>query len=730
MDSLIFNAVLRIESDDLLGFHRVVAVPAGRASVWLAFVGLWGASGEASPGEVPKRHLLSQVAVETLEALSQSGKISNVHMRPNGKLLAPPENLNDTERRLWELRCAQAAPLLDPRRVCDALADHGSIAPLIREMVEAGATSRATAHRLWHLLCVNGFEAASLYPRFDRCGAPGVLRPAEGGRRKNGRKPPHEQIGMPDPAPQRGVTTDDRLRILHHARALMKPGLSLQRLYPQLIERIYVTQYEETEHGRKPIVPPQGSYPNVRQVRHIVETGIAELERVRRKTTLGHFERNLRGLRGRAYDGVAGPGHAYAIDSTIGDVHLRSAINRAWPVGRPIVYVVVDVWSTAIVGFYACLMGPSWDTAKLALFSTCFDPKLLSELWGYQYVDVLHPAPTIPFHFWTDRGEYVSAAARRTCEILSISLAVNAAYRPDLKGLVEVLHRIAKDWQSTFLPGAIDARRPELDLRAPSAKQSALTLREYVQYLHGVFAHYNLCADRSHRMTSEMIATGAEPTPAGLWRFGHEAGFGYRKAIPQDRLITGLLRQGTAVTRRDGVFFEALQYESEIVAEQQWTAQARNFGSVERTAFHFPGSLAKFWWPDPDGSLQEFRLRGNARAPSDVTLEEWLDALAYEKLRRARQQQKRVEAAVCSLQAQRELREQAIARTAEADAAYVGARLNVREARALETTPVPPVPPAPREATQQTPLCDAGGNAGYDAVMDALLAEDDRNEDV
>ena len=724
MDALIFNAVFRIHSEDLCGLYRVVAVPPGRAIAWLAFIGHLKPSAEITARTQAPHALLSKVAVATLQTLAAEGCATPVELSLTGKRLSPPDALNAAERRRWATRCEQARPLLDANLICDTLERHNRIAPLVRQCIDSGKSSRSSAHRMWHLLCVNGFDTSSLYPRYERCGAPGVLRPAEGGRLKNGRRSTPERLGVPPPVVQRGTTTNDRVKILHHARSLMKPGLSLERLYPQLIERTYVIRYRETPRGRKPVAPVAGSYPNLRQVRYIIESGVSELERVRRKTTLGHFERNLRGLRGRAFDGVAGPGQAYAIDSTIGDIHLRSSINRAWPVGRPIVYVVVDVWSTAIVGFYVCLMGPSWDTAKLALFSTSVDPALLAALWGYEYVDVLTPAPTLPFHLWTDRGEYVSSAARQTCESLGVSLAVNAAYRPDLKGLVEVLHRIAKDWQSTFLPGAIDARRPELELKT-LAKDSALTVREYVHYLQGVSAHYNLCADRTNRMTAEMIAVQATPSPAGLWRFGHEAGFGYRKAMPKERLITGLLQQRSAVVRRDRIFLESLQYESEIAASQQWTAQARNFGHFERQAFHFPGSVAKFWWPDPQGAMHEFQLRSNARAPSEATLEEWLDALEYDKIRSGVQQHRRVEAALIHLQAQRELRDRAIEKTAAADAAYVGLRPTSREARSLEklvgaaasaaempvSTPPPPAPPAP----------DAGA-AGYDTLMDEVFA--------
>ena len=119
--------------------------------------------------------------------------------------------------------------------------------------------------------------------------------------------------------------------------------------------------------------------------------------------------------------------------------------------------------------------------------------------------------------------------------------------------------------------------------------------------------------------------------------------------------------------------------------------------------------------------MHEFQIRGNARAPGDVTLEEWLDALAYEKTRSAQQQQKRIEAGLHTLHAERELREIAIARTAEADAAYVGPRLNAREARALEVAPAPLTPERePHPAAAHVEVT----SPGYDALMDELLAAD------
>jgi putative transposase len=719
MDALIFNAVLRIDSDGLRGLYRVLALQPGGDVAWLACIGTWPDSDDQGIPIDPTQIVLNRVAVETLEALACDGKLRPVELQRRSTIPETPVNHKATARRIWMTRRVQAAPFLDPSKICRALTVYASISTLVRACEKAASTPKGSAHRLWRLLCLGGFDAASLYPKYHECGAPGVSRPAEKGRQKVGAKSALERVGGIVEYPQRGMTSDDRSKILHHARALMRPGLSQSRLYPLIINRVYVKSYVETAKGREPVTPVQGTYPTPRQVRHIVESGITNLDRARLKTTEGHFQRNLRGLVGRSYDNVPGPGHSYAIDSTIGDIHLRSAICPAWPVGRPIVYIMVDIWSTAIVGFYACLKGPSWDTAKLALFSGCCNPGLLASLWGYEHFDVLTPAPTLPFYLLTDRGEYVSAAARETGDLMGFSLSVNPAYRPDLKGLVEVFHRIAKDWQSPFVPGAIDARRPELELRSGS-KPSAMSLRNYVQYLQSVFSEYNLCADRRHRLTSEMMACGVQPTPAGLWRFGHEAGFGFQKFMPQDRLITGLLQKSDAVARRNGIFMANLQYESEIARTQKWTEQARDKGVLTQSAFHFPGSVSRFWWPDPVGALHEFRLRGNALTPGETTLEEWEDALAYEGTKRAAQQHARVEVALKNIEKQKSIIDQAIAKTTAADAAYVGKPLKSREARALENMSAGDQPPdsVPVIEPDKTPT-----NASYDAMMDQVFRE-------
>ena len=720
MDCLTFNVVLRIEAENLDGFYRVLAASPDKQFVWLAYIG--ARNGDT---DIPASSIGAVLPVdrENLTELAETSLLTVVDL-DDPRVLAREESLSEAASRTWGVRRAAMQPFLNPQQLSDSLYGSGGISQVVRKALDSGDLTRATIYRLWKQLCVRGLTILSLMPVFDQCGAPGVRRPVENGRRKPGAKTAAERMGIDDPYPQRGATSEDRVKIAAHLARLMKSGTTYAGLYEQIMELVYVSQYVVTDNGREPVLPQKGTFPNRRIFRHIYETEFKELDRVRRKTTPGHFARNKRGLVGHSYDGVAGPGHAYAIDSTVGDVYLRSAINRTWIVGRPIVYIIVDVWSTAIVGFYVCLRPPSWRAAKVALFSTFADPRLIAELWGYEYRMVLDPAPTAPFTFWCDRGEYLSEGARETALRLGLNTAFNPAYRPDGKGPVEVVHRIAKDAQfSNFIPGAIDARRRELELRT-DAKESALTLREYVQYLYMVFTHHNAHASREHRNTAELISSGWPATPAGLWRFGHEAGLGFRRHIPFDQLVAGLLEPKTLVARRNGNFAESLQYEGELAIEEQWSAQARNFGVLERQAYSFPGYSGKLWVPAASG-LQEFRLKHNARAWPETTFDEWRDAMGVAMARRSDREYHQFCDAIRNLDARDELVKKAKAETAAAEKLRSGAQLTTTQSRAMETSPFGAALLAPPASSVEPTLPKVLSNAetaDYDATMDELLA--------
>ena len=597
--------------------------------------------------------------------------------------------LSAADEAIYSMRKNTMAPFLDIDYFREQVLVHNGIGGLVSEAVRAGK-SASYVRNCFSLLCRFGFHESSLRSGLHRCGAPGISRPCDpGGRRKAGRKTVKQFIarkfGEDIPPQQPGISTDWRNKILAADKRIPTPKPKMPERVTAIIDSGFVTRYRHENGALVAIDPQLGEYPNRRQIQRVLEKEIPRLQRLLERTTKGHFLRSLRRLIARNWQGVSGPGHTWAIDSTIGDIFLRSSVNRAWIIGRPVVYVVVDVWSTAVVGFYVCLRGPSWDTAKVALFSSAVPSELLGDLWGYQPMQSLYPAPTMCAALLCDRGEYLSKAAKITGAKLIPCMSYTPPYRPDLKGLVEVLHRIAKDDQYFFVPGAIDLRRAEFDLRKINPEESVLTVPEYVAYLHTVFTEYNLTAPRQDRVDAHMNGAGVFPSPAGLWRYGHEKGIGVRRSLSVDKLITDLLPAETARVTRRGIRWAGKEYRSDVVDDQQWTALARNFGGWDLQASYFPGSVSRIWTPRPgDSGLLELSLSDHSTASPELTVDEWADAYMFRLSKNPENQHANDLNSLHLRQKAEDIIARAKELTLEACESHYGAKPSMSEARGFE----------------------------------------------
>ncbi len=639
------------------------------------------------------------------------------------------------DRENFEKRKSVMRDFLSFEPLRDGILVHAGLGGLVKGVVESAGVSRALVYKLWSLLCRYGISETSLRPMRNNCGAPGVARPCDpGGRQKAGRKTVKQLVaakaGIKLPPDQPGMNTDWRNRIMAADLAIPEPKPEMPARCTLILNSHFVKRFKyidgklvideplkgsslakhQKAGGNVVVVDPdKGDYPNQAQIQRVLEQDIPRLVRLAQSTTAGHFKRSLRGLVARNWKGVAGPGHTWAIDSTIGDIYLRSSVNASWIIGRPVVYIVCDVWSTAIVGFYVCLQGPSWDMAKLSLFSAGANPELIGDLWGYQTLQTLSPAPTLPAILMCDRGEYLSRAASQTSLKLIPTMSYAPPYRPDLKGMVEVLHRILKDHQRCdFIPGAIDARRAELELRKFNPNDGRFTIRQFVHYLQITFSKYNLTADRGHRLDAHMKAVNVFPSPAGLWAWGHQMGVGFRRAIPQSELINSLLVADMGRVSRNGVVYAGRHYNNAAIDEQQWTARARNFGGWDIPCHHYPGSVSRIWTPNVAGQgLLDLKLSDQSTASGELTFDEAADAFVYGQLSRADVAHVR---AMEALKAQRQIEElvaMAKSQTAAAIAKNTGAKPSMSEARKFEGMPLPSGSTPESIATGLPPLGEA-----------------------
>lgn len=746
MDQLMHNEVIRITAGKHAATYRVIFDEPRRNCTVLVRIasalptlneGKDNATAHRSKTRLSRSFIgaLIWLEHETLEQLHADGDLLRVAVDPEAIYLTPikhPKHLA-----LFERRRLAMTKFLHAEELKEGIIVHEGLGGLAKEAMKRAEVSRYFVYSCWTLLCRYGITEASLRPRLDRCGAPSVGRPCDpGGRKKAGRKTTQERLHLHSGATtkprQPGMSSNWRAAILTADRTIASPKPAMPERCDRILASHFVKRYRYEGDQLVAVDLAQGEYPNRAQIRRVLEVEIPRLERLLQRTTKGHYLRSLRGARGRSWCGVAGPGHAWQIDSTIGDIYLRSSLNPAWIVGRPIVYIIVDIWSTAIVGFYVCLAGPSWAMAKLGIFCASAPPALVANLWGFPSMDCFSPIPTLPATIFSDRGEYLSRLARETGASLLHMQSYAPPYRPNYRGLNEVLHRIEKDKQYHFVPGAIDARRAEYELRKFRPDEAVLTLRQYANYLAVQFADYNLTADRSARLDGHMQAAGVFPSPAGLWRWGHEVGIGFARSDPTASLISSLLLPGTARVTRNGIRFGPGTYSSAETDERGWVDMARNFGGGHIDCHYFPGSPRKIWTPDLGGSgLLELQLSDHSAANADSTFDEMVDAAVYAKCKQSEIDHQRTLVNLATLGKKMKIVEEAAALTKEAMGKAQGSRPSLTQSRQMEIEADMQGGPLSKRAPAS---CGDEQAVDYDAAMlkdmnDVLGQLDDKEDD-
>jgi putative transposase len=679
-----FNQVLLISEDGVEKTWRILAPakPENGINVMVFIpdsISQWKKSRLAG---VPVM-LLRRISNDEIEALDHQGVIKPIFLEPQYQYRKMIGELKASHQKVFKHRSEVMKRFLDTFELGDTLLRTGAVHLLVREAMLRCKVSEKHVYDLFHRLCWFGLEAGSLNPSFHRCGAPGKPRPWNEGMKKVGAKPLPVKLGLIESDPQIGMTAAEVLRIVDFFNSLRDPKLNFEVKYLAYLEKYYVQNYILKDDKRVPVPPGKGMYPTKKQIKYALKSHFSEIELLRQKLYVKEYLRNYRGLKGHSWEGIAGPGHRYAIDATIGDIYLRSRINAAWIIGRPIVYFIVDIKSTAIVGFHVCLEGPSWKAAMSAIFSM-LNPELVADLWGLEHEQVLYPAPSLPYEFICDRGEFLSKASQETAQELSYQLQYNPAYRPELKSSVEVIHRIEKDAQYPFIPGAIDSRKRAVEARVVP-EDGVFTIVDFVEFIAREVKHHNLHSSRDYLMTDDMIGLGVEPTPSGIWKNGHEQMMGYGKETSFAKTVAHFLPAIEATVTKKGIYLGALEYR--LPFENDWSAYARNFGYFKIDVHYFHGSLSKVFWinkDDPEGtSVVTLELSPHALADAHLTTYEWLDARSIQKINAG----DRIHLAVISkLEKMAATKDQVTLATEVRDAAKATSevKINPSEARRLE----------------------------------------------
>lgn len=577
---------------------------------------------------IPEREELKtpwSMSLQEAASMMNCGTLRLTTVRVPPFMMRVEEELSEKSKNVRDRRWAIVAPLLEgPDK--EYLYYPGELSKIVSAYAKKIGKDRKTIYRHLCRYWALGMSRNAFLDKYENSGAPGKTREFS-----NDKKPGRPRIFLGEKCDSSAkLLTDSDKEIIAVSYALYKNNKVkyISDAYTKMLKRFYRAEHPapgDVDDGRP--LQLMSDIPSDRQFAYWGKKAFDEIvvrrgRKGERKWALDH-----RALVGTAYQGLSGPCHRFEIDATIADIYLVSRFNRNWIIGRPVVYVVVDVFSRMIVGVHVALEGPSWNSARHALFNAFTEKVTFCASHGISIRPEDWPCHHLPRELVGDRGEMISQGPESMADALKIILALLPPFRADWKGTVESTFRIVNNLtQIHWTPGAVRTRekeRGERDYRL----DATFDLQEFTSIVIKAVLHYIHHSRDSNRLTKEMIQQNVEPTPIAIWNWATELGIIEPNVQPRESIYLHLLPKAKGSVRAGGIYFNGMAYTNVLDPSGKRSALARANGREQIDIWYEPFA-DHIWIMDEEKSFFKCPLRASEERNAGMRREEVLDMLA------------------------------------------------------------------------------------------------------
>ncbi|WP_089138326.1 Mu transposase C-terminal domain-containing protein [Vibrio rumoiensis] len=446
----------------------------------------------------------------------------------------------------------------------------------IRLVLSSHRTTKQTLYRLIRQYWQRGQSANALLPDYKNSGAKGKKR-----------IPGDKKLGRPRKyMPGVGVNVDEFIEKLFRI-AIQKYLLTDKGYSFPYAHRRFKDMYQNYFPGT-----PEEEIPSNWQMKHFYEREYTQVEKLKSRAKPNAFSNDISPLKSTANMHALGPGSRFEIDATIADIYVVSDLNRSWIVGRPVVYIVIDVFSRLVVGFYVGFENPSYVAAMLALQSAMTDKVELCREFNIEIDSEDCPAIGLPDAILADRGELLGHQIESLEKSFSVRIENTPPYRGAAKGIVENTFKWLQADFTPFAPGVVSGttvkKRGGKDYRL-DAKLSVSDFKEII--LSSILYHNQYAVlekyDRSPDMPVDLPLV-----PLELWNWGLQNRTGRLRTASKDDIRLGLLPRSKATTSRFGVCLFGVYYTSAEVLAEGWMHRNRHVSKPDEVMVAYDPNLA------------------------------------------------------------------------------------------------------------------------------------------
>lgn len=217
-------------------------------------------------------------------------------------------------------------------------------------------------------------------------------------------------------------------------------NVNLSKVY-----RMMIYEYFKDEEGN---LKPKDDLPSERQFRYWFKknNNIKEFMTPRKGQKV--YNLNVRALLDDSMQDASYRAELFQIDATKGDVSLVSIYNQNLKIGKPIIYIVIDVYSRMITGFYVGVENASWPCIMMAIYNCTRNKVNFCKEYGIEINTSEWNTQGLPQSILIGIGnELTGENIENLVNIFGIDVKNTPPYIPDLKGVAE---RVFEDINYSF----------------------------------------------------------------------------------------------------------------------------------------------------------------------------------------------------------------------------------------------------------------------------------------
>lgn len=342
---------------------------------------------------------------------------------------------------------------------------------------------------------------------------------------------------------------------------------------------------------------------------------------------------------GRARQHIKGPGQMFMIDSTVLDIYVVSPQDRKLVLGRPTLYLIVDLYSGLIVGLYLGLENPSREACSMALVSMVMNKKEFCGQYGFEIKEGDWPACYLPFELVADRGAELRNAEPWTSigRTLGVGISNAPARQPRWRGLGERRFGVVPRGYQKAAYGVV-----EKDVNTRTGRYYAWDARYTcadvtLMMLRAIHNYHRTPVSGDQPPPLEMVQARLANTPLNRWNWGINNCSGALKTATPEEVRLAVWPKAKARVYADGICFKGAWYQCPVLRDEFWNSP-RGKGkrrSRSQEIQYDPADMSEIRLPLYGYSqVCPLDTNRNAHQLAGVSLAEWLDQKALDRANR------------------------------------------------------------------------------------------------